>query len=35
MKGVETFALKTPDQLAEAREFCSQHGAQRAEMARD
>ncbi len=27
MKGVETFALKTPDQLADAREFCSRHGS--------
>ena len=27
LKGVETFALKTPDQLAEAREFCSRHGS--------
>jgi [acyl-carrier-protein] S-malonyltransferase len=26
MKGVETFALKTPDQLDEAREFCRRHG---------
>ncbi len=27
MKGVETFALKTPDQLEDARSFCAQHGA--------
>jgi [acyl-carrier-protein] S-malonyltransferase len=26
MKGVQTFALKTPDQLADARAFCAQHG---------
>lgn len=26
MKGVETFALKTPDQLADAREFVAKHG---------
>ncbi len=26
MKGVETFALKTPDQLDAAREFCDKHG---------
>ena len=26
LKGVETFALKTPDQLAEARAFCERHG---------
>jgi len=26
MKGVETFALKTPDQLDAAREFCDRHG---------
>lgn len=26
MKGVETFALKTPDQLDEAREFVARHG---------
>ena len=26
MKGVETFALKTPDQLDEARAFCEKHG---------
>jgi [acyl-carrier-protein] S-malonyltransferase len=26
MKGVETFALKTPDQLDEAREFVAKHG---------
>ncbi len=26
MKGVETFALKTPDQLEDARAFCSHHG---------
>jgi [acyl-carrier-protein] S-malonyltransferase len=26
MKGVETFALKTPDQLEAAREFCATHG---------
>lgn len=26
MKGVETFALKTPDQLDEARAFCARHG---------
>lgn len=26
MKGVETFALKTPDQLDDARAFCAQHG---------
>jgi [acyl-carrier-protein] S-malonyltransferase len=26
MKGVETFALKTPDQLDEARGFCARHG---------
>lgn len=25
LKGVETFALKTPDQLADAREFCDRH----------
>jgi [acyl-carrier-protein] S-malonyltransferase len=27
MKGVETFALKTPDQLDEARAFCAKHGS--------
>ena len=27
MKGVETFALKTPDQLDEARIFCDKHGS--------
>jgi [acyl-carrier-protein] S-malonyltransferase len=27
MKGVETFALKTPDQLDEARQFCAKHGS--------
>jgi [acyl-carrier-protein] S-malonyltransferase len=27
MKGVETFALKTPDQLDEARAFCDKHGS--------
>ena len=26
MKGVETFALKSPEQLVEAREFCEKHG---------
>jgi len=26
LKGVETFALKTPDQLDDAREFCDRHG---------
>ncbi|MFC6152059.1 acyltransferase domain-containing protein [Nocardioides yefusunii] len=26
LKGVETFALKTPDQLDAAREFCERHG---------
>jgi [acyl-carrier-protein] S-malonyltransferase len=26
LKGVETFALKTPDQLDEARAFCAKHG---------
>jgi [acyl-carrier-protein] S-malonyltransferase len=26
LKGVETFALKTPDQLDDAREFCDKHG---------
>lgn len=26
LKGVETFALKTPDQLEEARAFCAKHG---------
>jgi [acyl-carrier-protein] S-malonyltransferase len=26
LKGVETFALKTPDQLDEARAFCARHG---------
>ncbi len=26
LKGVATFALKTPDQLDDAREFCNQHG---------
>jgi [acyl-carrier-protein] S-malonyltransferase len=26
MKGVETFALTTPDQLDEARAFCDKHG---------
>jgi [acyl-carrier-protein] S-malonyltransferase len=26
MKGVETFALKTPDQLEDARAFCEKHG---------
>jgi [acyl-carrier-protein] S-malonyltransferase len=30
MKGVETFALKTPDQLDEARAFCDKHGAENA-----
>ena len=29
LKGVETFALKTPDQLEQAREFCAKHGEQR------
>lgn len=28
LRGVETFALKTPDQLAEAREFVAAHGAE-------
>ena len=27
MKGVETFALKTPDQLDDARSFCDKHGS--------
>ena len=27
LKGVETFALKTPDQLDEARAFCAKHGS--------
>ncbi|MGH3333606.1 MAG: acyltransferase domain-containing protein [Nocardioidaceae bacterium] len=27
MKGVETFALKTPDQLDDARAFCEKHGS--------
>jgi [acyl-carrier-protein] S-malonyltransferase len=27
LKGVETFALKTPDQLDEARAFCDKHGS--------
>jgi [acyl-carrier-protein] S-malonyltransferase len=27
MKGVETFALKTPDQLDDARQFCDKHGS--------
>ena len=27
MKGVETFALKTPDQVDEARAFCEKHGS--------
>ncbi|MDP3967909.1 MAG: acyltransferase domain-containing protein [Nocardioides sp.] len=27
LKGVETFALKTPDQLEAARDFCDRHGA--------
>lgn len=27
LKGVETFALKAPDQLDEAREFCDRHGS--------
>ena len=26
LKGVETFALKTPDQLDAARDFCDKHG---------
>ncbi len=26
LKGVETFALKTPDQLHDARDFCAKHG---------
>ena len=26
LKGVETFALKTPDQLDDARAFCASHG---------
>ncbi len=26
LKGVETFALKTPDQLDDARDFCDKHG---------
>jgi [acyl-carrier-protein] S-malonyltransferase len=26
LKGVETFALKTPDQLEDARAFCQKHG---------
>ena len=30
MKGVETFALKTPDQLDEARAFCDKHGTDNA-----
>ena len=29
MKGVETFALKTPDQLDDARAFCDKHGVAR------
>ncbi|NYG60727.1 [acyl-carrier-protein] S-malonyltransferase [Nocardioides daedukensis] len=28
LKGVETFALKTPDQLDDARAFCQRHGEQ-------
>jgi len=28
LKGVETFALKTPDQLDDARAFCEKHGEQ-------
>jgi [acyl-carrier-protein] S-malonyltransferase len=31
MKGVETFALKTPDQLDDARAFCAQHGVSRSD----
>ena len=27
MKGVDTFALKTPDQLDDARAFCAEHGS--------
>jgi [acyl-carrier-protein] S-malonyltransferase len=27
MKGVETFALKAPDQLDDARAFCDKHGS--------
>jgi [acyl-carrier-protein] S-malonyltransferase len=27
LKGVETFALKTPDQLDDARAFCDKHGS--------
>ncbi len=27
LKGVETFALKTPDQLDDARDFCDKHGS--------
>jgi [acyl-carrier-protein] S-malonyltransferase len=27
LKGVETFALKTPDQLDDARDFCDRHGS--------
>jgi [acyl-carrier-protein] S-malonyltransferase len=26
LKGVETFALKTPDQIDDARAFCDKHG---------
>jgi [acyl-carrier-protein] S-malonyltransferase len=26
LKGVETFALKSPDQLDDARAFCARHG---------
>ncbi len=29
MKGVATFALKTPDQLDEALAFCAEHGTTR------
>ena len=29
LKGVETFALKTPDQLDDARAFCDKHGEPR------
>jgi [acyl-carrier-protein] S-malonyltransferase len=35
MKGVETFALKTPDQLDEARAFCDKHAESSASSALD
>jgi hypothetical protein len=28
LKGVETFALKSPDQIADAQQFCRAHATQ-------